>query len=684
MRMAATVDNPAYQLDPRKAHARRYVDHMPTQTPLLLDLAGVARLAGVQRPVASMWRTRFGTAPDPFPAPAQQKTGRPFFDAMSVAQWLVRTEHGNNPDAVADAAAAAAPAGFGLAVADHVACVDALLALQAVTGEQLTDTDVATLADLARSLDPHDSCLVSEVTGADPAWIAWAEMLTDAAYSPLEASRLLERRHAATRSAAGSAGPLTTEGDALLVALGTALAAGREPELVIGAGIPATPALDLFSRLADADISVGAGAEDRAIFRRLLLEGLPLPTDGPSHAPSRLTVVRMPSTKARHPSQMLRALDELALTLRDDDRALVLAPAGVLTGALDPADELTRADVLRSGRVRAVVRLPSGLVASAPREALALWVLGRETGDVPVSERFTAVADLTDATLTAAARGDLAADVVAALGSAFDVRAHAFRFARLVRTTSLLAARGALIDAATRPPAARSAQPDLPALLDRARARVPGDLPTTAPTEAPASPFAPATIEALIAEHHVRVVPGTRLTRDEYSPTGLVVVGADDLDRPSTIGERRVDPLVFAERHPSARLTQPGDVIFRTSPTAKAWVDADGARIVAHPARVLRIDPADPGGLVPELAAADIDGAHPGPGSWRRWRLRRVAPSIRGPLRAALTELARRRRDLEDRLAALEDYTTLLTAGVASGAVALTSPDAADAASDSA
>lgn len=657
---------------------------MPTDTSLLLDLAGVARLAGVERPVASMWRTRFATASDPFPAPTHAKTGRPFFDAMSVAQWLVRTAHGNNPDAIADAAASASPAGFDISEPSHVASVDAALALIASTGAQLSGSDNDALGTLAQTADPDDSCLVTEVTAIDTSWIAWAEMLTDAAYSPLEASRLLERRHASSRSSAGSAGPLTTEGNALLVTLGEALAVGRDQELVVSGSILPTTALDLASRTTEGEISALAHDEGRALRRRLLLEGLPLPATGASPAPPRLIVLRMPSTEARHPSEMLRTLDELALTLRDDDRALVLAPAAVLTGALGAADELARADVLRSGRVRAVVRLPAGLVASAPREALALWVLGRETGDVPVSERFTAVADLTDATLTVAARADLAADVIASLGSAFDVRAHAFRFARLVRTTSLLAARGALIDAATRAPAARSAHPDLPALLDRARARIPGDLPTTAPAEAPATTMASATVEALIAEHHVRVVPGTRLTSDVYSPTGLVVVGADDLDRPSIIGARRVDPLVFAQRHPSAKLTQPGDVIFRTSPTAKAWVDTEGASVVAHPARALRIDPADPGGLVSELVAADIDDAHPGPGSWRRWRLRRVSPSDRGPLRAALTELARHRRDLEDRLAALDDYTSLLTAGVVAGAVTLTSPDAADAASDTA
>lgn len=655
---------------------------MTTRTPLLLDLAGVARLAGVQRPVASMWRMRFGTSSDPFPPPAREKTGRPFFDAMSVAQWLVRTEHGNNPDAVADAAASAAPAGFDFAVPSHVASVDAVLALLAGTSEALDGADTDKLRQVARAADPDDTCLVTEVMDADPAWIAWAEMLADAAYSPLEASRLLERRHAATRSAAGSAGPLTTEGDALLVALGEALAAGRDPELVVSGGISPTLALNVASRLGTAEVSAPAGDEGRSIRRRLLLEGIPLPAGTLATASSRLTVLRMPSAEVHRPSQMLPTLDELALGLRDEDRALVLAPAGVLTDSLAPADGLTRTDVLRSGRVRAIVRLPAGLVTSAPREALALWVLGRETGGVPVAERFTAVADLADVPLTVAARGDLAADVVAALGSAFDVRAHAFRFARLVRTTSLLAARGALIPRTSGAPTARAKERELPVLLDRARARIPDDVPVTTPVESPTAAPAPASVETLIAERHVRVVPGTRLSPDEYSPTGLAVVGPDDLDPPSQIGDRRVDPLVFAQRHPAARLTQPGDVVFRTSPTARAWVDTDGASIVAHPARVLRIDPADPGGLVPELVAADIDGAHSGPGSWRRWMLRRVAPAAMAPLRAALTDLARQRRDLEDRIAALDDYTSLLTTGVASGAVTLTAPDAAAAASD--
>ena len=67
---------------------------MPSHTPLLIDLTGVARLAEVQRPVASVWRTRFASSSDPFPQIVSSSGGRPLFDAISVAQWLTRTDRG--------------------------------------------------------------------------------------------------------------------------------------------------------------------------------------------------------------------------------------------------------------------------------------------------------------------------------------------------------------------------------------------------------------------------------------------------------------------------------------------------------------------------------------------------------------------------------------------------------------
>ena len=122
-------------------------------------------------------------------------------------------------------------------------------------------------------------------------------------------------------------------------------------------------------------------------------------------------------------------------------------------------------------------------------------------------------------------------------------------------------------------------------------------------------------------------------------------------------------------------------MVFRTAPSAKAWVDPDGSKVVVYPARVLRIDRADPGGLVPEVIAVDIDESRGGPAAWRRWRLRRVAPSAAEPLRSALSDLASRRAALKRRVKSLDSYARLLTDGVVSGAVTLTEP-AADAVSD--
>src|SRR5690606_4758273 len=106
---------------------------MPSGSPLLIDLAGVARLADVQRPVVSMWRNRFARTADPFPSPHTTAGGRVLFEADSVAHWLARTRHGNNSSVLADAAASAAPADFDIANADHLARIDALLTAHALS-----------------------------------------------------------------------------------------------------------------------------------------------------------------------------------------------------------------------------------------------------------------------------------------------------------------------------------------------------------------------------------------------------------------------------------------------------------------------------------------------------------------------------------------------------------------------
>lgn len=653
-----------------------------TSDSLLIDLAGVARLADVQRPVASMWRSRFGSSEDPFPPVSTVRSGRPLFDALDVAQWLVRTDHGNNPDAVADAATASTPAGFDIANADHVAAVDALLALRVASGAPVGDLADADLRQRARSIDPDDVYLATEAAQAIAPWRTWADLLSDAAYSPLGASRLIERRHATTASPSGSLGPLTDDASSLLIALVHALSNVPETRLVLDTGITPSFAAEIISKIGnDADVTVVDSPSSRAIRRRLACEGALIPANQQLTESAQTRIVRLPSVDASTAAAVWREITELVLGMREVDRALVLAPASVLTERLPRAEALARTDALRSGRVRAIVKLPVGMITSSPREALAVWVLGRDMTDLPIADRFTAVADLTDAALTPAARADLASDMLAALGSHLDLRAHAFRFARMLRTTRLLIARGSLVPSASHRDATVRLQ-DVPALLDQALAKLGDDAPMLVPTADSGDSRSPMSVEELIAARHLRMITGVRIGKDDVSRAGLVLIGAADLDDPRVIGRQRIDALTFAAQYPSARLTLPGDVVFRTAPTACAWVDTEGSSIVAYPARVLRIDRADPGGLVPELMVADISSSVSGPGSWRRWRLRRVAPGMMNRFRASLTELSDRRAALERRIEALDSYTDLLSTGVTGGAVTLTD-NAADAASAS-
>lgn len=594
------------------------------------------------------------------------------FEADSVAHWLARTRHGNNSSVLADAAASAAPADFDIANADHLARIDALLTAHALSDEGVQAVAASGLEAFAERHDPADAFLAAELVSAPPAWVPWAQQLADAAYSASEASRHLERRHIATRTADASHGPLATTADELLVELVDSLAVQHPRSLsVVGTG--AALAARLASSFAG-DVNVPDAVGARAIRRRLVLEGIAHPL-APAAAPTspHLTVVRLPDGPSGTVAHMLGTLNDLALQLRDSDACVVLAPATALANRVSRDDELLRSDVLRTGRVRAMVRLPAGLVTSAPREALVLWVLGSEPGDAAVPDRVIAVADLSDAVLTRATRADLVSDVVALLSGARDARRHAFRFGRLVRTSSVLANRGAL-DLRGRPAHASASPRELPALLDQAHAALADDAPGRAPIVAP-SPVPPAaTIAELVDASALAVLPGVRVAAEESASSGLVVVGADDLDEPQTIGMRFVDPLEFAQRHPSARVTEPGDVVFRTSPSARAWVDVDGSKVVAYPARVLRIRSAERSGLVPELIVLDVADAPAGPGAWRRWRLRRVAPESARPLRSALADLAAHRAAFEARAAALGHYAELLTSAVAAGVVTLPAP----------
>lgn len=653
---------------------------------LRVTLARVAELAQVQRPVVSMWRSRFATGADPFPAPVSRRGGTQLFDAVQVAEWLARTGHGNNSDVLADAAAAAAPVDLSFADPTHTDELDALIALQSARGS-LASMSPDELVAAARATDPDDRQLASEIArhiarGAD--WRQFVDRLVDAAYSATEALTVTHRRRSAAAGAEGSAGVLSPAATDLLAAAATALHhQDTVPTVtVLDRGLDSETALRIVHSAGgqDADIVVPGGIHARGIRRRLTTTGIWF--DDTVTMPRAVRIARVPTRPDDSIDTMLADAEAVALELAETDAALVFGPARALVDALPRDADRVRSDVLRSGRLRAVARLPRGLVPAATREPLGLWVLGAPTGAVPVDERFTAVADLVETPLTDAARSDLISDIIAGMGSARDVRSHAFRFARLVRTPSLIARGGSLIDAARRPPRSGASAHELPTLLEAAADAVADDItvPQFTPTEA--APVVPAMLTDLVAAGHARILPGTRLT-DAPGDAGLVVVSAAELDDLSAIGRHRIDALALAVQHPSAQLSRPGDIIFRTGPTAAAWVDTDGSKVVAAPARILRITAADPGGLIPELVAADIAEQPAGPGAWRRWNLRRVPPTAMAPLRRALTDVADAQRALHERQHKLSHYANLLAAAIAAGAVTLTDSDlAAPAASD--
>jgi hypothetical protein len=677
-----SIDKPSYQLIRLLTTMLRYFYHVSSTRSLLIDLAGVARLANVQRPVASMWRSRFASTSDPFPRAVLDRDGRAQFDAREVADWLVRTAHGHNPEARADAAASATPPDFSFADSRAVAELEALIALHAQI-EDPEELKPSRIEQASVELDPRDDMLQAEIAAharRGAPWVDYAARLIDAAYSPSAALAKVTQRHAVSQRSAGSAGQLV--GDATALVVDTTLALLREGDAVVLDARDAALSSTLAGELGD-DVSLALPLEpgSRRVRRRLVVDGHWL--SGSEETASRVVLVsRVPSQPGDEIADILRAVDDISLSLRDSDSAVVIGPARALVDPLARMDEQARADTLRSGRVRGIARLSAGLVDTATRESLALWVLGAPAGGVPLADRFTAVADLTAFPLTLATRADLVSDLMAGMGSGRDLRAHQFRFASFVRTTSLQARTGSLVASATRKPEPTTTDTaELPALLDLAADVVRNDI---TPVEiSPDSHDVPraALVPELIKARHLQRIQGVRLDPDLLGSEGFIVVTSSDLDHPASIGRTRIDQLAFAAQNRNAQLTRPGDVVFRTSPTAAAWVDTEGSKVVAYPARVLRITASDPGGLVPEVIAADITGGVAGPGAWKRWMLRRVAPQTIAPLRRALAEIAGTRDELETRAARLTDYAALIVAGATSGTVTMINTNhAADAA----
>jgi hypothetical protein len=668
---------------------------------LRMTLSDIAALAKVQRPVVSMWRKRSSGGRLPFPAAAGHIKGVELFDADEITAWLETTGRGNNPEARNDAAAfvrmtapASAEAQDGRRMFNGLT---SLLALKVITGQELSPRTTDELLDAADEADPDDLFLYTELAalGSELSSLAgFADRLADSAFSaPAAFEKLLSRRFREglrEQSDTALTGPALDLVAAAAIELAQALDAPPFVDATPGGSDVMLCIVQQFGESRPLTLLIGdhEGGPSRLARRRLVVHGADsehveidaqgaFSVNGPA---VHVAQYPAPGEPGLGTTEILGAIENIVLQMDDRQRAVVIAPARLLCDPLTAGSARLRSDLLRSGRIRAVVRLQTGLLPAKPRESQALWVLGPSYAEVPIAERWTMVADLSTTSLTPDVRQDLISDIVASMGTRATIRAHSFRFARLLQTRVLLASKGSLVEAsATRHPTSAGGaetalrieelirllsqeQTGLPAIPD-VQADVQGNRPGTA------------SVQELITSGNLRYIKGNRLDKSSFNPTeGKRVFGRQELQSPHSVEPRFISLLDFAAASPDGRLTEPGDVVFCTSPRPAARVDHEGGNVVVFPARILRIDDGDPGGLVPNVVAADINSLPAADKTWTSWRLRRTPDHQRQPLVQILAGLQHEQCEARRRLVQLEELATLFTDGVAGGSLTLTHP----------
>ena len=674
---------------------------------LLMTLSDIAALARVRRPVVSIWRVRAAHTDTPFPASVTREHDQELFDAGQVGSWLAQTGRGNNPDAMADAAAHAILPRLEQADGDTFSAVTALLVLRSLLGGPLGELSPGELSpddllDPADEHDPDDRMLYRELEQSSDSLVPLARYIDAAVEAGYGEAAVFENLVTAQlkpsqRNANDTA--LSAQALELMSRTASALALTQTGDRfftdLMGSSTDTLIAIASDENVEDLTVITANDDSESARLqrRRLAVHRIPHRTvdvqgDGSFTLPgSAVHIVQLPaSNDAGMGSQrMLSALERIVLQLDAAQLALALAPSAVLSDAgLDRDADQVRSDLLRSGRVRAIVRLPMGLRMRKPRQSQTLWLVGAPNARVELAERWTMVANLSTVRLDPVAITDLVSDLVASLGDLATVRAHAFRFARLVLTRTLLATRDSLVAGAHA--AARTSTKRGAALVVRAEELLSelGAEPPASPLDGfaiePATPSVSTTTvnaEQLIAAGHLRYIPGNRLDPADIAVGGtdagsIRIIGPDEVTGAQPLGHRRINRLRFAGEYPAGRVTEPGDVVFCTSPRPVAIVDTEGTSVVAFPARILRISRSDSNGLLAEVLAADIAALVRTHKRWQTWPFRQTNSRQRGSLASALASLRLHQEQARDRLARLDELAALLAGGVTAGALTLT------------
>lgn len=637
-----------------------------------LTMQQVADLAGVKRPVVSVWRSRSAGTADPFPVPVDPD--RLVFDADEVGSWLNATGRGNNPEAKADAVL------FSTLMDSATSRVDsasALLLLHALSGEPLSgqDPDDLVMLPVGRGVEGVLSVVEADEALRDRELIRTVDRLAEAGVT---ATRVLGRlvRRLETEGSPMASESLTVKGDALTVEVVSALAADSDRALTpwgpgglrVLVNVLETVREEDRPRVAVPDST--AAPIERLLWRYVAALGARLVTVTDSDAT--LLVGQWASVTPEQAEEFFTTIDHAVLGLGSGSAAVLCAPSSLLVDEF-PDREL-RAQVLGLegseyvAPLRYIARLPQGLCRFGGRRRLALWVLG-ESQDSAVGRGFTTYGEHSAHALDVAENRALASDTVFALRGGLSRRHHAFlrsehRLTRAVvgrstlalPVTTDLAEDGGEVLARLweKRDAARS---DVLDGVDVEAAGAAGDhsMPWNAATTG--------------AHRPARVIKGVRIPDEVFAagPGGIGVIGPDEVRGRAPVGSRTVELVELLRSAPRFRLTEPGDVVYTTTTEPAAIVDTVGGNAVQAPARILRcLEPGEGSRrILPELAVRDIAAARGA--DCRSWRLRTVVVDACSPWRTVAARAAEHRARLLAELSALDALTTELSDGLAAG-----------------
>ncbi|QIS18484.1 hypothetical protein [Nocardia terpenica] len=672
----------------------------------------MADLAGVERPVISTWARRH---PD-FPKPVVGDHRHPLFDAREFADWLITTGRGTRKDIDGDLQSytlTRLTAEF--APQPLVAHLTSLICLRHLNDDEPLDAGAEALSHLIRlgmHLDPANTMLQNEIASLSAEWLpAQVDDLIEASWGTTNAfERVMDLRE---RLGATDLTAVRLDSELVrLIALLTdaVTVADRDPEATAHIYDPYAGVGDLLITTAatlreDQPVHLTARCGDgylaRLTRRRLTVHdlhdgGFAVHSDQADHPGANIIVTQLPYRPAEERSavESLKLLDDIAVQLHPGTVAVVVAPADT-TGTFDPYSEAgrLRADLI-PGVVKAVIRLPGGLVPYRPGYEVSVWVLG---ADHKSHRGEVLLADVTDRPLTHAVVDALITDIVTWSRPDYNPRAHAHIHAIRTPMKSLVSEARPLtprhqlteLEFSHDVPERVARALDLERILQEARPDRP-QLPSH--VELVPSPSLPpvTTIHELTRGGRQRINllslrKGTRIhtehvnaAKHPHSSSSAMVIGAPELTGRSAPGDRRIDRIALTANYPSAQLSQPGDVIITTAPEPAALIDHEGHSVVQYPARVLRITEHGSRRFTPRVLAAlltrtpRVQGAIRAVQRIEEIRLPLLSEEAVERLDRLLAELDNRRQAIHRERTALDELQQLATQGLTDGTLTLT------------